>query len=299
MRDDSAVADAKVTLEQHFRDKKNRPIKTPYYHHQLQVLYEDKFFEWVITEALKNLVEEEYLVVFDRRSIAELGRLNKIRGMKFYANADAVRTEQELKRMVKHVERTANLINRYANEDMVKMLGAQLESLVINQLKISQFEIVDVHTNEYKGKKWDKTNHNLDVIAKKKGKDFVIGVEVKNTLGIMDPYEIDTKIDICKHLGIIPVFAVRWNKPYVECVRKQGGFSWFFKTQILPLGQEKFVGQLYTRLSSGSRLKFPITVRNSLPEKTVKVFDNWVLQKEDNPPEINTTFRCKKRRTHD
>ena len=75
------------------------------------------------------------------------------------------------------------------------MLGAQLESLVRSQLQISQFEIVGVHTNEYLGRRWTDTNHNLDIIARKKGKDFAIGVEVKNTLGGMDPEEIDVKIE--------------------------------------------------------------------------------------------------------
>lgn len=294
MKNDPAVAAAKAILERHFVDEKNRPIRTPYYQHQLQVLYEDKFFEWIITAALDRLVKEEYLVVFDRQNTPELGRMDKISGMKFYANADAVRTDRGYGQMKKHVVSTANLVKRYSSDDVARMLGAQLESLVQNQLQISQFEIVGVHTNEYSGKRWGRTHHNLDIIAKKKGKDFTICVEVKNTLGIMDPKEIDTKIDICKHLGIVPVFAVRWNKPYFECVRKQGGFNWFFKTQMFPIGQEKFTRQLYTKLSVRSRLKFPITVRNSLPEKTVKVFENWVRQKEDNPPEINTACRCKK-----
>ena len=128
----------------------------------------------------------------------------------------------------------------------------------------------------------------------------MIGVEVKNTLGIMDPSEIDTKIDICEHLGIVPVFAVRWNKPYIECIRCQGGFSWLFKTQIFPFGYERLTRDLFKKLSvpsringKGQQLQFPVTVRNSLPERAVKMFNNWVQQVENNPPETNTTFRCR------
>ena len=294
MRNDPKVTEAADALMRHFVNKKGKPIRTPYYQHQLQVLYENDYFEWIVTAALGRLAEEGRLAVFNKENVPELGRLEKVSGIKFYANPDAVRTNPELENMKRHVMSTSKLIERYSDNDVAGMLGEQLESLVENQLRISQFEIKKKHANEYDGKKWEKTNHNLDFIAKKRGKDFVIGVEVKNTLATVDPREIDTKIDICKHLGIVPAFAVRWNKPYLECIRRQGGFSWFFKTQIFPYGQEKFTRQLFTRLSAGSRRQFPVTVRNSLPERAVRIFNGWVRLSEDNPPEINTAYRCKK-----
>ena len=293
MGNDPKVAEAKRVLTEHFLDRKNRPIRTPYYQHQLQVLYEDEFFDWVVTTALNGLVRDGYLEVFDRQNTLELERMgNKIGRMKFYANADAVRTDPERQLMKTHVVGTARLVSRYSDADTTRMLGAHLESLVKSQLQISQFEIMGIHTNEYLGRRWTNTNHNLDFIAKKKGKDFAIGVEVKNTLGGMEPEEIDVKIDICRYLGIVPVFAVRWNRQYVNCVYKQGGFSWFFKTQMFPLGQERLVNRLFIRLSAGPQLKFPVSVRTSLPEKTVRMFDGWVRRVEDNPPEIDAAVRC-------
>lgn len=294
MTRDPKVAEAKDVLMGHFLNKKGDPIRTPYYLRQLEVLYEGRFFEWVIVAALNELEKERYLTVFDRRSIPELDRLKTISRIKFYANADAVETVHERKMMRKHVISTASLIKKYSSADVAKMLGRQLESLVRNQLLISQFEIVGEHTNKYDGKKWTKTAHNLDFIAKKRGKNLVIGVEVKNTLSLMEPDEIDTKIDICRHLGIVPVFAVRWNKPYIHCVQKQGGFTWIFKTQIFPFGQEKLVKQLYSRLSVEPQLKFPITNRNSLPERSIKPFNDWVSRVEDRPPEIDTNVRCQR-----
>ena len=71
--------------------------------------------------------------------------------------------------------------------------------------------------------------------------------------------------------GLVCIQWGRWNKPYLECIRKQGGFSWFFKTQIFPYGQEKFTLQLFTKLSARSRRQFPVTVRNSLPERTCSI----------------------------
>lgn len=174
------------------------------------MLYEDKFFDWVVTTALNRLVRDRYPEVFDRKNMLELEQIdNKIGRMKFYANANAVRTDRGRQLMKKHVVSTAKLVGRYSDASITRMLGAQLESLVKSQLQISQFEIIGVHTNKYLGRRWTNTNHNLDFIAKKKGKDFTIVVEVKNTLGGMDPEEIDVKIDICRYLGIVPVFAVR------------------------------------------------------------------------------------------
>lgn len=40
---DTKVDEAKDALRRHFVDKRKRPVKTPYFHHQLQVLYEADF----------------------------------------------------------------------------------------------------------------------------------------------------------------------------------------------------------------------------------------------------------------
>ena len=52
-----------------------------------------------------------------------------------------------------------------------------------SQLKILQFDILDRHTNSHDGKVWNKTKHNLDFIAKRN--DLVLGIEVKNSLSVM------------------------------------------------------------------------------------------------------------------
>jgi len=299
MGEDPKVVEAKIALTNHFVNKKKEPIRTPYYHHQLQIFYENDFFEWVVTDALKQLVSEGYLRTLNQNDIPEFKNLTSVSKIKFYANSKALLTKEEEEMMKTHAISIAKLIDRYAETKNVTVLGKQLESLVENQLQISQFEIEGKHTNEYKGKKWTKTDHNLDFIAKKKGKEFVIGVEVKNTLDIIEPHEIDIKIEICEHLGIVPVFAVRWIKPYVDCIRRQGGFSWFFKTQMFPFGYEDLTKELFQKLSElnktnsrGYPLQFPVTVRNDLPPNTVNIFNEWVRRVEDNPPETDTSFRC-------
>ncbi len=174
-----------------------------------------------------------------------------------------------------------------------------MEGLVKYELRANEFQITGTHTNEFKGKTWTQTSHNLDIVAEHKSGKLNIGIEVKNTLDLMEPDEIDTKIDICNFLGLVPVFAVRWMKPYMDCIRNQGGFSWIFKTQIYPPGFEAFTKLLYNRLSFSTRsdstrtpLQFPVTVRTDIPPKSAVAFAKWVAKSLQSPPQRNPGARC-------
>lgn len=134
--------------------------------------------------------------------------------------------------LAKHVLATARLVGRCSDAKHARVAGKHLESLVKMQLRASQFEIVGEHTAEYDGKKWDEANRNLDFVARRKGKDFAIGAGAKNAPGCMRAEEIGIKIDMCKDLEIVPVFAVRRIRPYIGRMRKQGGFSWIFKAGV-------------------------------------------------------------------
>jgi hypothetical protein len=116
---------------------------------------------------------------------------------------------------------------------------------------------------------------------------------------MIEAEEIDIKIEICMFLEIIPVFAVRWIKPYINCINKQGGFSWVFKTQMYPLGQDRFVKELFDRLSvtnrtdaRGHELQFPVTVRTELPSISVQKFQAWAARAIVTRPVVNTSVKC-------
>ncbi len=67
---------------------------------------------------------------------------------------------------------------------------------------------------------------------------------------IIEQEELDVKLDMCNFLGLKPIFAVRWLKPYTELIRQRGGFSWIFKTQIYPPGFDELAQKLlWKRLS--------------------------------------------------
>lgn len=209
--------------------------------------------------------------------------------------------------LAKHVLATARLVGRCSDAKHARVAGKHLESLVKMQLRASQFEIVGEHTAEYDGKKWDEVNRNLDFVARRKGKDFAIGAGAKNAPGCMRAEEIGIKIDMCKDLEIVPVFAVRRIRPYIGRMRKQGGFSWIFKVRMFPLGYEEFAGNVRRRLSAGKssgrrasadagtkRLlgEHPVTAGTELPEKSVAKFDGWASKVEDNPPAVDASCRC-------
>ena len=110
----------------------------------------------------------------------------------------------------------------------------------------------------------------MDIIAKNSSKKLAIGVEVKNMLYLLPKKEIDSKIAMCKRLGLTPVFACRWIEPYRKELSEKGGFAWQFKYQIYPLGQSPFVEIIK------NRFHLPIRVGGELPKNAVKKLELWL-----------------------
>jgi hypothetical protein len=259
---DKEVQFAKPIITEFFTDKSGRPKKTPYHVTQLQTLLETNFFPWITYQAAKQLVQEGVLSRLEASSRTQ-------ERVVFFYNAKLDKPEYQ-KQLSKHIKAHCQLIDKYSNDNVLRILGKYLEGLVKTELRVQGFTIVETHAKKYKDKVWTKTNHNLDFIAEHHSGKLAIGVEVKNTLPIIKRDEIEVKLQICEHLQLTPVFAVRWLKPYVDMIRKRGGFSWMFKTQIYPPGFEELTKTLY------SRLKLPVTVRTDLPEKTIPIFQRWV-----------------------
>lgn len=305
-RENAAVRLAAKILTDHFTDKSNQPIRSPFYITQLEVLYERDFFPWVTADAIGVLTEDGIVTKFRKTDLPESEKLRNLSDIVFVANRAAYSENPTLVR--RHAQTIAELVNSYSHPTVTKAVGDQLEGLVKYEIRANQFKIDGVHTNKFKGKTWTETGHDLDIIAQHASGDLNIGVEVKNTFDLMDADEIDTKIDICHFLGLVPVFAVRWMKPYIDCIRNQGGFSWIFKTLIYPPGFEDFTKSLFEKLSfptrtdsNGNPLQFPVNVRTELPQKSAKKFSDWVSNSLTNPPQRNPDARCRglRRAEHD
>lgn len=286
-RKDPAVQAAVEVLKKHFTNARGKPIKTPFFKRQLQILYEADFFPWVINDALDILEHEGYLLSIDSSQILGFKHLENVRQMKFYANAKAEPTMADLQQtMMKKAISIGKVIDAYSHPRVTSHVGRHLEDLLSYELRAQGFRIIGSHTNEYRGKKWTNSNFNLDHIAEHKSSRLAIGLEAKNTLGIISQKEIDEKIAICRHLGLTPVFAARWIKPYIRHINNEGGFCWVFKTQIYPLGYDALTKEAYRRLSvperqdsRGHKLEFPVTATNRLPKLSVRNFEKWVERK--------------------
>jgi len=255
---DPAILRATFEIKSLFEDKYHRPRKKALYIGQLQVLLEEKFFPWIVYNATMQLVKDGYL----NQHIVQTKYADKVTFLYHHHF-----TEKE---MSTRLANTVRLIEKYSNPDVADALGKHLEGLVKAELRAQNFDIKGIHTNEYEGRKWPNTSHTLDFIAEHKSQRLKIGVEVKNTLSVPEREEIETKIKLCHYLKLTPVFAARWIKPYVNLISQEGGFSWFFKTQIYPLGFERHAKTIW------GRLRLPVTVRTELPEKSVQIFNKWV-----------------------
>jgi hypothetical protein len=284
-RDDPMVQKAIIALKEHFTNKRGDAIKTPYFLTQLEVLYEDDFFPWVMKNALDILVEQKFLKSFQtaRDKNKPLRDLNPI---KFYTNSITFNNKTSKQRVKRKAFLISETVNSYSHPQVTAHLGKNLETLVKQELKAQHFKIRSTDSNEYNGKKWTQTNHNMDLIAEHESGRLNIGVEVKNTLGIISRYELENKIKLCHYLNLVPVFAVRWMKPYIDRVKNEHGFCWIFKTQMYPLGYENLVRKIYLKLSElnrsnskGKKLEFPVTTRVDLPIKSVTAFEKWISLK--------------------
>ena len=260
-KDDIEIEKAKESLIPFFEDKYRRPLRKPYYVTQIQTLLENKHFPWIVYQALNRLVKEGYLTKVEVKT--------KFHDRVVFFFNKKLDTPSYRPTMNKHIKSICKLIDKYSHPNISRALGKQLEGLVKAELRAQGYRIVGVHTATYKNKRWTRTDHDLDFIAEHKSGKLNIGVEVKNTLPIIEREELDIKLEICDYLGIRPVFAVRWIKPYIEYIRRRGGFSWVFKTQIYPPGFEELTKLLYKRLG------LPVTVRTDLPEKSVRLFQMW------------------------
>jgi len=258
---DPQIIKAMPEVRSLFEDKYGRPRKRTYYIGQLQVILEGDFFPWIVYNATMQLIQQGEL----RHEITPTRYADKVTFVHHRKFTDI--------QMSTRIRNTARLIDRYSHPRVADALGKHLEGLVKAELRAQGFNIEGSHTNEYRGKKWQKTNQNLDFIAEHRSQRLQVGVEVKNTLSTPEREEIEAKIELCQYLNLTPVFAGRWMQPYLKRIHDKGGFCWIFKTQIYPLGFENLTQILW------KRLRLPVNVRTDLPPKSVRSFEAWVARK--------------------
>ena len=286
-RPPSKAASARDDIMQLLQPAGRDPVWKPYCLVHLQMLLESRYPAWCVKDALGVLAREGLVATFNRDSVRELNGLKAIQAIKLYADPRAMESEAGRQAAVESAIEQARLLEEYHHPDNSKPRGDHLESLIRDLLKTLGFVIEGVHTREYGGRRWTESKDNLDIIARRPGSGLTIGVEVKNELGVMEKKEIRKKVEICRHLGVVPVFGTRQNAPHTEYIRECGGFNWSFGAQIVPSAQRDLVARLLRTLpeggiagEGGQRRELPIVVRDDLPEDSVKMFEMWLRRAE-------------------
>jgi len=95
-------------------------------------------------------------------------------------------------------------------------------------------------------------------------------VEVKNTLPYINDKEFRTKLDICDHLQVIPLFVVRAiPRTWVQEIVNRGGFALVLGHQLYPLSHKSFAAEVR------ERLLLPVDAPKALYDGTMQRFVSW------------------------
>ncbi len=247
---------AKVSIAELFEE---RP-QSVFYQRQLQVLFEKKYFHWITVRALGELVEAGTLA-------QEAGPVPNAGMMILYRRSGHRYWKRDGDEVVK-------LVSRFSEPNFTRALGAHGEAMFDAALPRAGFMPKGLNAKKHRDIKWTDSDHNLDRIFERDGTAY--GAEIKNTLGYIEIEELRLKIQMCRELGLIPLFIVRMApKSYVKLVEEAGGFTLIFKYQLYPFGQKAFADEVREKLG------LPTDSPLRIAEGTMKRLLDWHLKKHN------------------
>jgi hypothetical protein len=222
---DKVVDKAKEELVDFF-EKNNEDV---FYMQQLEVFFEKTFFHWITSKAINELIDDG-LLNFEERALLGATRIKFVfnKGYRYYK---------------RKINEKSQVVREYSDPNIAYACGRQAEVLFFNALTDRGFLSHGQNINEYEGKKWTETDHDLDFILERDGK--IYGAEVKNKWGYIDKDELDIKLRICDFLGVKPLFIMRGSpKHYNNIIRLAGGYAMIFEAQIYSFGQGELVKRI-------------------------------------------------------
>lgn len=233
--DDATFIEACGVLEEFF----DKHAKELFYERQMCVLYEKRYFHWITSRALKRLVALDRLVT----KLEVMPDLQDEDGtpltLRFYWHPSH-RYRQRQRSDI------AALVREFAGE-LGHSLGQYGEILCDAGLGGAGFARAAKNTREWRGQRWEQSEHNLDRIYVKDG--IAYGCEIKNTLKYLPVSVREVKLAMCAHLGLKPLFIVRWlPKDHIYKVVQAGGFAILFEHQLYPVSQERLAARVRERL---------------------------------------------------
>lgn len=251
VREADAREEAAVEALERFFDERRESV---FFSRQLEVIHESAWFHWITNRALRDLVDADVV----RNEVRELrtgGTVNLMwhRSYRYH--------KREAKRVIA-------LVEEYADPNIGAALGLQGEAMVLEGFARRQFLMLGRNSREYRDRVWTQSDHDMDFIFERDGIGY--GIEVKNTLGYMEHDELRIKIDLCRHLGIRPVFAARMlPKTWVNEVVNAGGFALIMKYQLYPWAHRELARRVREQLG------LPVDSPRALQEGTMQRFVSW------------------------
>jgi hypothetical protein len=227
---DAVVEEAAEAVESLLRD--NAAVC---YLRQLQVHFERRYYYWVTSRAVRELVRVGRLRL-------EVERLNPDSGPNIhFVSVPSVRYRRRI------IDRKLDLLRRLSDDALNHACGRQAEILFSRALMLRGFAVVAENARAYRGQEWRLTGHDLDFILERDGVGF--GCEIKNRFEYMEGDEIDIKVDMGQLLGIVPLFIVRAApKTFIWRVAQRGGFTKVYVSRIFPMGHEELVADVRREL---------------------------------------------------
>jgi hypothetical protein len=250
---DPQEEDALAALRDVFTQQRERV----FFGRQLAVQHEDPWFHWITHRALSRLEDEGFIKGEDRPLQ--------------YSDQVHLMWHRSYRYPRRQADRVVGIIESYSNPLMSSSIGRQGEWLVLEGFMRRQFVLVERAANNYRGRVWTGSNHNLDFVIERDGVAY--GVEVKNTLAYMDYDELLTKTKMCLWLGVRPIFAVRMlPRTWANTVIRAGGYAMIMKYQFYPWLAEDLAQTVRTEL------ELPVDTPKALYDGTMDRFERWHIR---------------------
>lgn len=224
---------------------------------QIETTLEREFFHWITGRALLEIAQAGGI---RKRTTQIAGK-----PVNFYANKKYRYWEREHKAKVA-------LLQRVFDPDFSQAVGRHGELMFDAALGRAGFRAEATNTKTWQSKTWGLTNHNLDRIYTRDG--LAYGAEIKNTQNYISRSELRTKLQLAQHIGVIPLFIMRFApKSYVHEIIQAGGFALLFEEQMYPLGHSKLLREVRTNL--GLKVGSPRDVTDG----DIQRFEKWHLKR--------------------
>jgi hypothetical protein len=205
-----------------------------FYERQLCVRFEKKYFHWITSRALKQLADEGRLAT-NLEAMADLrDEDNQLLTLRYYRH----RSHRYWRRQAQQI---AEWVRRFAGE-LGRSLGDYGELLVMRHWGARVSSGLPGMCG--RGVERRGTGRSTTWTESTSRTRLPTDARSRNTLKYSPSVERETKQAMCVHLGLKPLFIVRWlPKSHINEVVTAGGFAILFEQQLYPIGQEKLAGK--------------------------------------------------------